>query len=85
MRTTTASLFALSAASASLAAVVPRWQHALSCHDLWDAAPAMLPDLEVYVAEDVPGESYIAFSAAFASPSRRCSFDRFRCNALIPC
>ena len=56
MRAPTASFLALSAASAAFAAVVPRWQHALSCHDLWDAAPAMLPDLEVYVAEDVPGE-----------------------------
>lgn len=56
MRTPTASLFALSAASASLAAVVPRWQHALSCSDLWDAVPKMLANLEVYVAEDIPGE-----------------------------
>lgn len=69
MRAPTASLFALSAASATLAAVVPRWQHALSCNDLWDAAPAMLPDLEVYVAEDIPGESvHLASSKAYASP-----------------
>ncbi|TKA57941.1 hypothetical protein B0A53_00343 [Rhodotorula sp. CCFEE 5036] len=71
MRTTTASLFALSAASASLAAVVPRWQHALSCHDLWDAAPAMLPDLEVYVAEDVPaGTNFTTpyMTASYPSP-----------------
>lgn len=57
MRTATASLFALTAATSSLAAVVPRWQHALKCSDLWDAAPKMIANLEVYVAEDVPGES----------------------------
>lgn len=71
MRARTASLFALSAASASLAAVVPRWQHALSCSDLWDAAPKMLANLEVYVAEDVPGESsfHALMSVAFVAPS----------------
>ena len=73
MRTPTVSLLALSAASASLAAVVPRWQHALSCSDLWDAAPKMLANLEVYVAEDIPGESYIhaLMSIPFCAPSLR--------------
>lgn len=67
MRSQVATLLALSAAGSSLAAVVPRWQHALTCADLWEVAPKMLPDLQVYIAEDVAGElcgSYIGMSRA---------------------
>jgi hypothetical protein len=64
MRLTTTSILSLSLAGSSLAAVVPRWHYALSCSDLWEAAPKMLPDLEVYIAEDVPGESQSPFSSS---------------------
>ncbi|GAA5983068.1 hypothetical protein JCM10908_000144 [Rhodotorula pacifica] len=67
MRTSTTSLFALGAASASFAAVVPRWQHALSCSDLWDAAPKMLSNLEVYVAENVAAGTNFTTPYATAS------------------
>ena len=62
MRFTTTMIFSLSLAGSSLAAVVPRWHYALSCSDLWEAAPKMLPDLEVYIADDVPGQSKRFFS-----------------------
>ena len=68
MRLTTTSILSLSLAYSSLAAVVPRWHYALSCSDLWEAAPKMLPDLEVYIAENVPGKSRLKLPLAKALP-----------------
>ncbi|POY75338.1 hypothetical protein BMF94_1566 [Rhodotorula taiwanensis] len=69
MRFTIVSLAALSLASSSLAAVVPRWHYALSCSDLWQAAPKMLPNLEVYIAEDVAAGSTLPANSPFSTPA----------------
>lgn len=69
----TASLLALSAAGSALGAVVPRWQHALSCSDLWDKAPQLLSDLDIYIAEDVPGASLVWSLHANLAYRRLCS------------
>ncbi|GAA5990883.1 hypothetical protein JCM10908_000063 [Rhodotorula pacifica] len=69
MRLTTSAIFALTLASSSLAAVVPRWHYALSCADLWEAAPKMLPDLEVYIAEDVPAGYTLPANSTWSTPA----------------
>lgn len=69
----TASLLALSAAGSALGAVVPRWQHALSCSDLWDKAPQLLSDLDIYIAEDVPGAFSARSRVGARTDSRLCS------------
>ncbi|GAA5873083.1 hypothetical protein JCM3774_000334 [Rhodotorula dairenensis] len=69
MRFTTLSLACVTFASSALSAVVPRWQHALSCHDLWNAAPAMLPDLEVYLAEDVAEGTTLPANSEWSTPA----------------
>ncbi|POY74244.1 hypothetical protein BMF94_2682 [Rhodotorula taiwanensis] len=69
MRSQVATLLALSAAGSSLAAVVPRWQHALTCADLWEVAPKMLPDLQVYIAEDVAAGSTLPANSTYSTPA----------------
>ncbi|GAA5898113.1 hypothetical protein JCM8208_000157 [Rhodotorula glutinis] len=65
MRITACALLPLALASCARAAAVK----AKSCSDLWDVAPKLLADLEVYVARGYPAGTNFTAEPAAASPA----------------